>query len=166
LETGRETYGANDAQPIFLEAMPCITNGANHAPLKVFLTFHQVDQSVSDRIIDHAIDGKVTAKNIFFQTPIAHVAGSATIQIRPVMTKARHLEGLAVDQHQDDAELRPDRNGLGKDALNILRLGVGRNIVVLWQLLQQHIAHAPTGKKRLIAFLTEASNDKNSLFTR
>ena len=86
-----------------------IADGANPPLLQILASVDQVDDCASDRIINHAVDCKIASPDVFFQAAIAHLARPAPVQIRPVVPKTGDLERLALNQHQDDAELRPDR---------------------------------------------------------
>ena len=67
------------------------------------------------------------------------------------MPKGRDLKRLAIDDNQNDAELRSHGDSLRKKPLNLFRPGIGRDVVILRWLLQQHIANATAGEESLVA---------------
>ena len=87
--------------------------------------------------------------------------GAAVPIIRPLvlsfgspeffMPKGGDLKRLAIDDNQNDAELRSHGDSLRKKSLNLFRPGIGRDVVILRWLLQQHIANATAGKESLVS---------------
>ena len=122
----------------------------------------QIDHAIFNGIVNHAVDRKISAADILFKTAVTHVTRMAPVQIGPVVAIARDLKPVSVEQHQDHAELRADRNRVGKDSLDVFRPGIGRDVIVLRRVFEQHIAYATAGKKGLIACGTQTSNDGNS----
>jgi len=75
----------------------------------------------------------------------------AAVEIWTVVAKGCHFKRLFAKNHQNDAELRSHGDSLRKKPLNLFRPGIGRDVVILRWLLQQHIANATAGKESLVA---------------
>ena len=127
---------------------------------------HRCADAVANRVVDHAVDGKITAPNIFFETTVAHIARMAAVEIRPVMAKTRHFERLPVDEHQHDAELRAHRNRLREDVSHVLRARARRDIVIFRLFAEQYVAHAATRQISFKPLFSQALDDENGARAR
>src|SRR6185369_968497 len=165
IEPRGKSHRANHAQSILFVSLIRIANSAKPVPLKIFTPAHQVDNVISNRIINHAVDRKITAPDIFFQSSVAYMARPPPVQVRPIMAKARDLKRLAANEDKNDAKLRTHRNGFRKETLDIFGVSAGRDIEILRRFIEQHIAHAAAGKISFIAFLPKMLNNGNGSFT-
>ena len=143
-----------------------VADSANPALFEVAPALHQINDPIGHRIVNHAVDREVPAPHVLLQAAVAHLARPAAVEVRSVVAKACDLEGLAVDQNENDAELRAHRNGVGENPLNVLGARAGRDIVVLRLFAEQHVAHPAAGEIGLIAFAAKSLHDKNSFLAR
>ena len=64
--------------------------------------------------------------------------------------------------HQHHPELRPDRISLREHAHDLIRRGIGRDVVIGGFASKQQIAHATADEIGLMAALAQSANDRDS----
>ena len=66
-QTGGKPHRADHAQAVFLEARLGIADGAYQAAPKILSAADQIDHSIGERIVNHAVDREVAPVNVLCQ---------------------------------------------------------------------------------------------------
>src|SRR5262249_20223930 len=90
-----------------------------------------------------------------------YVGRPSAVQIRAVVTKARNFEWLTLDHDQYDAKLRAHGDSFGKNLNDVVGLGIGRDIIILWRFPEQHIAHRPARQIAVVALVAQTLNNSD-----
>ena len=146
----REPHGAEQAQPVLTEALRRVANGTNALDLKIGLAADPVVQFAGERIVKQAVDGEVAPQGVLSRVGEAHAAGPSPVSVAALGAKGGHLVLVSGLEHHDHAELSANRDGFMEQPLNLIRLGVGGDVVVGRRLTKPGVAHAaahPIGLK-------------------
>ena len=163
-EPARELDRAQDAHRVLAEAHHRIADGADHARLDVREAVDVVDDPVLRRVEEQRVDGEVPPQRVFFGVAELVVARDqqvlvVSLSLLRVAPEGRALEdlGVAVEVQVRELEAAPDDAAVArKGALDLLRPGLGRDVVVLGGPLEQQVAHAAAHEVGLVALVDEA----------
>ena len=142
-----------------------VADGPQQARFQIVASTHIVDDCVNARVEEHAVDGEVAPLGVAARVAESDLIGMPTVAVAAVGTKRGHLDPLAVLPHQHDAELSPDLARRAKQPADLLRRGVGRDVVIARGLAEQQIAHATARQQRAVPGLAQAGSDANGRFT-
>ena len=151
-----EAHGAEQAQPVLAKALRRIADGADAPGLEVCLAADPVVQLVGERIVKQAVDGEVAPQGILACVGEADAAGSSAVGVVALGAEGSHLIFVAGLEHHDHAELFADRDGFTEQVLDLIRRGVGGDVVVGGRLAKPGVAHAAPDPKRLKPGLGQA----------
>src|SRR5207247_8092833 len=123
-----------------------------------------------ERIVKHAVDGKVAPQSIFAGRREHHVVRSTAIRIAAIGAKGCNLNFqvffvLAWAEHFDHAETRAFCDSPAEESLDLVRNGVGGNVIVLGRQAEQLVAYAAACPERLMSRILELFDDRNGEFT-
>src|SRR6185295_2765310 len=105
---------------------------------------------------EERVDGEVAALRVLARGAEVDAARPAAVHVGVVRAERGDLERDALLDHQDDAELRPDRDRAREERLDGLRPGAGRDVEVLRMAPEELVAHAAAGEVRLVARVAQA----------
>ncbi len=66
-----------------------------------------------------------------------------------------------INGNEHDSKLRTDSIGFGEDAHDLLRDGIGCDIVIGGFAAEQQVAHAPANQVSLVSVSTESTDDRD-----
>ena len=138
---------------VFIKAGIRVADRANEPCQQVLPPAHVIDYLIVDlarlqRIEEQSVDGKVASFGIFLGGGETHAGGMPTIDIFRIGTKRGDFNHAAVVSHEDDAERRPDRLGIGKQRSHAIGRSIGGHIPILGLASEEQIVHASAGKVR------------------
>ena len=151
--SGGKTNRAHHTDGIFTVALQRIADHAQATCLDIGHTVVIIEHFLTHRIIEHRIDGEVTAPRILFNRAKHVVAQDAAVFIRrlhavigvnSIAAKGRYLNGLGPYHHVHQPETPADDARAAKNAAHLLRPRAGRHIKILGFAPQQQIAHGTT----------------------
>jgi hypothetical protein len=94
-------------------------------------------------ILEQAVDGEVAALRVGLGVGELDLVGPAMIGISTVAAERRHFDRVPQRRHEHHAECPAHAVGAAaEDRADLLRRGVGRDVVVLRFKSQQPVAHA------------------------
>ena len=131
---------------ILLEAVVRVSDRADNSGAQIAHPADQIDQAVGDRIVKHPADSEVAADRVFLDRAEAHRRGTASVDVFRVGAKGRDFESVAVDHHDDHAELRADGDRVVEQFLHDLGTRVGGDIVILRLDAEHAVAHTSAGE--------------------
>src|ERR1700739_2634005 len=141
-------------QLIFCKALLRLADGADDAGLQVSLATYEIKHFSRVVAHDQTIDREVAAGNIFLRfAGINNLVGMTAIGITDVLPKGSHFDFAAVARHEENAELRANRNAIREKSHDPGGRGVGRDIIISRLAPEQQITHTAAHKKGLLAML-------------
>ncbi len=140
-----------------------IADRADDAGAQIAHPAHQVDDPLAGRVEVHPADREVAPARVLLDRAEAHRRGTAAVDVGRVGAKSGDLERVAVDDHDDHAEARADRDRVVEQALHDLGTRVGRDVVVLGRDAEHAVAHASAGEVGDEAALAQAVDYRQCL---
>ena len=92
------------------------------------------------------------------------VAGYVSANVVLCRDVARNVSFWKYQRNQHDPELRAHGIGFGKDTHDLIRRGIGGNIVVIGLAPEQEVAHATAHHISLMIVFAQRANDSFSVF--
>ena len=151
-----KAHGTKHPQPVLAKPLRRIADRPDASSLKVCLPPDPVVQILRNRVEKQAVHREVPPQGILPGVGEAHAAGPPSVSVISLRPEGGHLIFVAVFQHHDHPELFAHRDGFTEQPLDVVRLGIGGDVVVLWRLAKLGIAHAAAHPKRLKARLGQA----------
>ena len=152
MERGGEAHRTQHPQPVLGKSGDRIADRPHQAALQVRLTFDVIDHAVVQRIEEHAVDRKVAPQGVLLSVAKRDLVRTPPVAVAHVAAKCSDfdLPGAGRAEDRDHAERLADgqRLAASEDTADLLRRGVGRDVVVLGRQSQQLVAHAPAGPQR------------------
>ena len=117
-----------------------------------------------DGVEEHAVDGEVAALGVEFRGRKRDGLGPPAIDVDAIRAERGHLDREVLSivaaraDHFDDAERGTDRNGTAEQVRDLLRPGVGGNVVVVGREAEEFVAHAAAGPQRPEPGLLQRAN--------
>ena len=158
-EPGSEAHGAEHPQAVLVDARARVADRADHPGAKVVGAADEVDDAVGERVPEERVDGEVAPARILLRRAEVDAARAASVDVGVVGAEGGDFEARAAVQDEDDAELRADRDGSGKEGLYGLGRGVGRDVVVERLPAEEAIAHASAGEVGVVPGVAQAPED-------
>src|SRR4029079_11680658 len=94
-EAGGKAHRAQHAQFVFGKAKLGLANGANDPGIEVFATGNEIHHFIPNGIEQQAVDGKITALDIFLRTfAEAYLVRMAAITVADIAAEGGHLDGV------------------------------------------------------------------------
>lgn len=150
-EPGGEADAAQDAQLVLLEALARIPDGADDARLEIGAAADVVDHAFLDGIVEKAVDREIAPPGIALGIGKGDGFRVASVAVLAIGAEGGDFVFTAILEHDNDAELRPDRHGAREQALDLFRPGAGGDVIVLGLRAEQQIAHAAASKAGLVS---------------
>ncbi len=144
-----EAHGAEQPQPVLAEAFCRGADGADAPGLEVGPAADPVVHLVGERVVKQAVDGEVAPQGILARVGESHAAGAPTVGVVALSAEGGHLIFVAGLEHHDHAVLFANRDGFAEQLLDLIRRGVGGDVVVGRRLAKPVVTHAPTHPIRL-----------------
>ena len=151
-----KAHGAQHPQPVLAEPLRRITDRPDASGLKIRLPPDPVVQLLHDRVEKQTVHREVAAQGILPSVGEAHAAGPPSIGIIGLGAEGGHLIFVPVLQHHHHPKLFAHRDGFAEQPLDVVRLGIGGDVIVLRRLAKLGIAHAAAHPERLIPRLGQA----------
>ncbi len=158
-ETCREADGAQHAELVLGQARGRITDRAHDAASEVLGAADVVDDTLRDRIEEHAVDGEIPPPRVLLGAAEVHLDRMARVEIDAVAAERRHLDALRSRRDQHDTELHADRQASGEERQHAFGGRAGCDVEVLGRPAEQSIAHATAGEQRLVAGIAQSVHD-------
>ena len=186
-ETRRESHCPQHPQLVFAEPQLGIADSADNAGVQIVFAADEIQNFVGERIKQQPIDGEIATLHILLRIAAeANLIWMAPIAVSHIAAKSRNFntefmlvatEGMLFSvcllafshcgalrlrkRHQHNPELRPDGVGFRKNAHDVIRSSIGRNVVVGRLALQQQIANASAHQICLMTLIAQRSNNRN-----
>ena len=159
IEERCETHRAQHPQPIFLETLRRLANGADQLRLQIRASAHKIDHLVRCRIVKHSVDREIAALCVFFRGREMDCARPPAVEIGVIGAKGGDFELEPVLDHHDDAEMRADRVGARKSLLHYLRGGVCGNVEIFRRFAADDVADTAAGEVGDVAAIAQTGRD-------
>ena len=155
-----DTHRAQHAHRILAIAQLGVADQAQLTPFQVLQPANIIDDRKIANIVVEPVDGEVAAKSIFLQRSIDVVRKNPTtvvafVGITDRATKRGHFENFATEANVGDQKTTPHQATTAEQSANLLGLGIGRDVEILWRHASQQIAHAATDHVGLVAGVLE-----------
>ena len=120
-----------DAEPVLGEARERVADGAHDAGREIALPPNGSMSAPVDRIDRDGVDREVAPREVRRDVVDERDrVGAPPVGVRRLAAQRRHLVGLPVTTHGDRAVLDPGRDDARKDAHDLVRERVGRDVPV------------------------------------
>ena len=144
---------------VLVESFVGVADGANQMLFEVSLATYVVDDFVVDEVEEHSIDGEVAAKCVLACVGEDYFGGSSSVVIGQIGTECGNLDLALADEHNNYAKLGTDSYAARKKFGYRFWCGVGGNVIIVWDLAEQHIANTAAGEQGLVASLVQTSDN-------
>src|ERR1700687_1919716 len=167
VKTSRKSHRAHHAQFIFFESSCRLANRANGFRGQVRAATYKIQNLAFVWIEQQPVDREIAALHVFFRGfCVNHAVRMPPVRVPHIGSECSYLNFGVLVEHNDNSELRANRQALGEQFLDTYRRSVGRNIVVGWLTCEQQIAHTSADKIGLMASLPQGTAHMLGKFTR
>ncbi len=192
-ELGGEAHRADDAHRILAVASRRVPNHADDAVFHILEPIVVVHHDLGLRVVIHRIDREIAAHRILFlraphvvaqhpsggidcvlhagQLALAgllvarHLFGRGVVQVGAKGRNFNHLVFATPSKHDmDDAKTPPNDEGTAKQALDLLRRGIGGDIKILGPQTHQQVTHCAAHYIGLVARFVQGAHHGNGAF--
>ena len=78
-----------------------------------------------------SVDGEIAARDVFLRSfGIDDLIGMATVGVAEIGAKCGDFDFKCIARHENNAELRADGKAVGKELHDLIRRGVGGDVVI------------------------------------
>ena len=158
-----ELGGAQDAHRVLAEAHARVADRADQPRLQVAQAVAVVEDRVARRVEEQRVDGEVAAQRVLLRRAELVVARDQHVLAfvgrlrRAAERRALQDLGVAVEVQVGELEAPADDAAVAReDALDLLRPGLRRDVVVLGRAAEEQVAHAAANEVGLEARLDQA----------
>ncbi len=103
-------------------------------------------------IAEQPVDREIASHGVVPGICEPNAVGTAMVRVRPLLAECRHFDGQPVPAYEHDSKGSADRYGAREDLQNLLRRGVGGDVVVLGLESEQFVADAAACEPRCESF--------------
>lgn len=151
-ESSGKSDGSQHAKFVFFDAGGGVPDGAEDAVCEVLLAFDEIDDMMTEGVVEQAVDRKVAALGVLFGRGEGDPIGSAAIRVDAIGSKSRDLHlafstaATTMDEHH--AEGFADRARLmeAENVPDVVDPRVGCDIEVLRLDFEQRVSYAASRK--------------------
>ena len=156
----REAHRSQHPDRILAVARGRIADHAQLAGAQVLHAAEVIDDFFGNGIVVQRVDREIAAQCVFLfgaeNVVVEHAAVLVGLSVDLHGAKRRDLDGLAAEDHVDDAEAPADEARATEEPLHGFRRRVGSDVEILRAQAQQQVAHAAAHHIRLEACLLQS----------
>ncbi len=138
-EAASEADSADHPEPVFFDPLMGIADGADDFGFEIDAAVDIIEDLFSEGVVEHPIDGEVAAVGIFSGCGEFNAGGSAAVMIVEIASKGGDFILVPVDDDDEDPKGNADGDGMGKEGLDGLGRGVGRDVDVVGRVVQKQV---------------------------
>ena len=140
-ETAGEAHAADHAEAVFFDPLVGVADSADDFFLQILPAADEIEDFLFEGIVEHAVDRKIAPLRVLRRRCEFDAGGPAAIFIIQVLPESSYLVLMPLDDDEHDPESDADGYCMGKEGLDRLWRGIGRNIDIVRRVIEEKIAH-------------------------
>jgi len=164
------TDNADHPDRVLLEPLVRVADGSDDSPPEIFHSPHTVDDRKIRDVVKKTVNRDVAAQGIFLRGAEALCPDDLPVFVLGLLKLGLTAEGGNLDnlspfeKDVDQTESSADHPAVSEEVPDLLGMGVGGNVEVLWSLSQEEITDTPSHQIGQKAVPAEAIEDLECLF--